>query len=594
MTTVLVAGLTSWLTALVLTPAVRRLAQARGWVCHPRADRWSTRSVALMGGLAIVGATLAGLAPFLGRLGGHGEALLAISLLMAVVGAIDDRLGMRPHVKLFFQILGAMLLIESGFRFGLPGLPLWDYLLTLLWLVGVSNAFNLLDNMDGLCAGIAAIGAGFLAVIQAGGGPSAAAGMAAALAGACVGYLRYNKHPASIFMGDTGSLFIGMYLAGGVLHQPGAGAGRSVLSVLALPVALMLIPLMDTTLVTIARKWAGRPVSQGGRDHSSHRLVAIGLAEPAAVRLLYAVAAAGGLAALAVRWLDWYLSSLVLPVLLFGVGALGWHLGHVRVYGPDEPHGDLIGQTPVPLLAQHRYRRRMVELAFDSVAVAFGYYAACALRYEAALASPAVLGAVKAALPLVVPAHLAAYFLTGVYRGMWSYTSIGQVPRFVGAVALAAGASWLALAVTHRQAGLAGSLLAINAIVQLTFLAGSRLSLTVLRDRLRAAGRRAGKRALLVGLGEEADLALRAIEADPGYALVPVGVITEDSSSAGLRLRDVTVVGTSHDLPRLLDELAVDEVVLLSSRYPREAWTRILAACERHAIPARAVKHSVS
>ena len=181
-----------------------------------------------------------------------------------------------------------------------------DWMLTLIWIVGLTNAFNLLDNMDGLCAGIAVVaGVAFLATAL----PVTEGSLAfhqvqylAALIGALLGFLVYNTHPASIFMGDSGSLLIGMSLAGLTLTLGSTiTGGQNVLSVIAVPMLVLLIPIFDTTLVTISRMVSGRPTSMGGRDHTSHRLVAIGLSERSAVTLLWLLAAASGAIGVAFR-----------------------------------------------------------------------------------------------------------------------------------------------------------------------------------------------------------------------------------------------------------------------------------------------------
>ena len=150
---------------------------------------------------------------------------------------------------------------------------------------------NLLDNMDGLAAGVSAIAAAFLGWNFL--ATTDAEALCGRFAGALAGFLVYNPHPASIFMGDCGSLFIGFFLAcAALLNGSAGGRSRSVVAVLAVPVLVLLMPIFDTTLVTIVRKVAGRSVSQGGRDHTSHRLVALGLSEKYAVWMLYSFAIA--------------------------------------------------------------------------------------------------------------------------------------------------------------------------------------------------------------------------------------------------------------------------------------------------------------
>ena len=174
-----------------------------------------------------------------------------------------------------------------------------DGAITLLWLVGITNAVNLLDNMDGLAAGIAAIASVFLALILFGNGQTADALLLAVFGSALVGFLVYNANPASIFMGDCGSMFVGFFLAGTALLIPLGGPPRGFLTLIGVPVLILLIPIFDTSFVIVLRTLAGRSIAQGGRDHTSHRLVALGMSERHAVWMLYGFAAVSGLHRLA-------------------------------------------------------------------------------------------------------------------------------------------------------------------------------------------------------------------------------------------------------------------------------------------------------
>ncbi len=587
------AGLVACGLSLLLTPAVRREVTRRGWVHRPRADRWSQQTVALMGGLAIYGATLGGCLVYLPRFDSRAAILLGLASVHFLLGLVDDRKELRPHTKLLAQVVTAIMLYAAGFRFGLPGAwGTWiDAPLTIVWIVGIGNAFNLLDNMDGLCAGIAAIAAGFLALVQYDQGSPVAAGISLSLSGACLGYLRYNRHPATIFMGDCGALFIGFLLAGSALLQPGTGARRSILSILSLPVLIMLAPLLDTILVTISRPLHHRSVGDGGKDHSSHRLVAVGLSEPQAVKLLYLLGAAGGLAALSVRWLAWYLSSVVLLLILLAAGLIGWHLFRVQVYDETDalPHGRA---TPLPRIGQHRYRRRLVEVMVDTVLTAVGFYIASVLRYEGGLADPARLSAFAQAAPVIMIGHLLAYFICGVYRGIWRYTSVTDLPRFLRAVGLGLVLSLCGLALTHRGGGLAKSLFVINLLTQFGLLAGSRISVKLLRDRLVALCRRGNRRILLVGVSEAAELGIRLLQRDRQLAMV--GTVGDRPQAVGLRVLDVPVLGVTEDLPTLLAEHEVEAVVVIDPLYPAVALEQVKAACQAAKVPLELLKQSLA
>ena len=284
----------SFVLSLILVPVCRRLAHQFGRVAHPREDRWNRRPVALLGGVGIA----ASLFITAGALGlAHQLPIIVIcTACMALTGLVDDLVSIKPTTKLVIQISLASALLFFQYRLNWVNSITIDSVLTLLWIVGITNAFNLLDNMDGLCGGIAVIACLGLMVdgIQVAGGWTPEVAYLAALVGAVGGFLVYNVHPASIFMGDTGSLLLGFSL-GAVVLSTGQPTGKSnLVSAVAVPVLVLLIPILDTTLVTLSRWTSGRRASQGGRDHTSHRLVAVGLSEPRAVAMLWALS---GLAA---------------------------------------------------------------------------------------------------------------------------------------------------------------------------------------------------------------------------------------------------------------------------------------------------------
>jgi UDP-GlcNAc:undecaprenyl-phosphate GlcNAc-1-phosphate transferase len=316
---------------LLLTPVVRALARCAGVVARVRSDRWHQQPTALLGGVAmfptIVCILLACDAPI-----PHGHWILAGSAVAFTTGLIDDLRRIRPYLKLIGQLLAAALVLLDGLTFPWTGLAGLDVVITLFWLVGITNALNLLDNMDGLAAGIAALAAGFLAAAFHMDGQRNESLWVAIFAAALLGFLLYNSNPASIFMGDCGSLFLGFYLASmALVGKPPGGSSRALLAP-AVPILILSVPIFDTTLVAVCRKRAGRAVSQGGRDHTSHRLVALGLSERQAVWLLYGLAALTGLLALGIRTLAPAISLTVTAALAGLMIWFGVYLARVKVY----------------------------------------------------------------------------------------------------------------------------------------------------------------------------------------------------------------------------------------------------------------------
>ena len=198
----LVPVLVSLIGVVALTPLVRATARRRGFVARPRVDRWHKQPTALLGGVAIFAAVV-GVELSLVPLSPQARVILGASALFFLLGQVDDLVGLKPLQKLIGQLLGAAVVVAFGLVLPCTGSPAIDAAITLLWLVGITNAVNLLDNMDGLAAGIAAIAAFFLALYLFGDGRPADALLLAVFGSGLVGFLVYNANPASIFMGDA-------------------------------------------------------------------------------------------------------------------------------------------------------------------------------------------------------------------------------------------------------------------------------------------------------------------------------------------------------------------------------------------------------
>ena len=335
------AGGAAFLLSVALTPIVAAAARRMGAVAKPQSDRWHKRPTAMLGGAAIFAAAVTVL---LALLPGTRESYIVIAAAtgLFVLGLTDDFLHIRPYQKLIGQLLGAAAVVSFGLVLPwTPSDPI-NVLITLFWLIGITNAVNMLDNMDGLAAGVASIAAAFLGLNLYTGNHRPEALMLIAFAGALLGFLVHNRHPASIFMGDCGSMFVGFFLAcSPLLGGTGGGRSRSVAAVLAVPVLVLVVPIFDTTFVTLMRKAAGRAASQGGRDHTSHRLVALGLSEKHAVWMLYAFAIGGGTLALVVRHAPLGISVTSIAAFTVLLTLLAVALARVRVYDTCAPRSSM-------------------------------------------------------------------------------------------------------------------------------------------------------------------------------------------------------------------------------------------------------------
>jgi UDP-GlcNAc:undecaprenyl-phosphate/decaprenyl-phosphate GlcNAc-1-phosphate transferase len=281
------------------TPWVRRLAIYLGFVDAPAMRKLHSTPMPLMGGMAIFGgAIIAVLLFYEGSPPPQVFGILLAAGVVALAGLLDDRYGLPARAKLGAQILGFVILAYFGVTAHLPEtVPLLlHYAITLVWLVGITNAINFLDNMDGLSAGISGVMAAFILLLGAINGQFLVTAVAAGLLGSCIGFLRYNFKPAQIFMGDVGSLFLGFLLA--VLAMQLRFPSSSQFVTWMVPVFIMGLPIFDMTLVVISRLRRGVSPNTPGKDHISHRLVEMGFSQREAVLILYLLTGAFGLVAI--------------------------------------------------------------------------------------------------------------------------------------------------------------------------------------------------------------------------------------------------------------------------------------------------------
>ncbi len=292
--------LASGIISFIATPMIRRLAESINFVDNPEARKLHLAPVPMLGGVAIYIGLVTAMAMSGTREYHEMMGVLGGATVVTALGLWDDRYGMRPIVKFAGQILAAAILVASGIQVTLFASQWANIALTLLWVVGICNAINFLDNMDGLAAGITTVASVFFFIFAIVEGLGLVASLAAATLGACIGFLYYNFSPAMLFMGDAGSLLLGFVLA--VLGMKLEFVGRPLTVTWMIPIVILGLPIFDTTLVVLSRIRRHMPIYQGGKDHTSHRLVSVlGMIPARAVMTLYLIAGALGLLALMLR-----------------------------------------------------------------------------------------------------------------------------------------------------------------------------------------------------------------------------------------------------------------------------------------------------
>jgi len=322
--------------SLLLTFLARPLALRTGMVDHPGPRKVHAKPVPLLGGVAIyLGAALALLVSLHSHVYAQSFGILAGATLVLIVGLLDDRGWLHHQIKLFVGMpMAALILLSAGIKTQVLSsllpvrmAPLANALLTIVWVVGITAAFSILDHMDGLCAGVAAIASTFFMIFAIASGQELVSSLAAAVVGAAVGFLRWNFSPARIFMGDAGAMFLGFMVAALSLKLRFEGVRPFLAGMI--PVLILAVPIFDTLLISVSRTRRGLvPFSSPGKDHTAHRLANLGLGQRGAVLVMYGLGLVGGILALAASRLrltgGFVLAMVVVLATVLAVLGLEW------------------------------------------------------------------------------------------------------------------------------------------------------------------------------------------------------------------------------------------------------------------------------
>jgi UDP-GlcNAc:undecaprenyl-phosphate GlcNAc-1-phosphate transferase len=430
-------------------------------------------------------------------------------------------------------------------------------MVTLVWIIGITNAFNLLDNMDGLCAGTATVAALALAALYVRYDASAFS-VALIVAGSCGAFLIYNFNPASIFMGDCGSLVIGYAIAVLSLYH-GEFASSSRLSAFSVPLLILMVPLLDTTMVTIIRVLSGRKASTGGRDHTSHRLVLMGFSEKSAVLFLYGIGTVSGIAGVFVSRSDTMTSPAVIIPIVLAVTLMGIYLAQLRVY-PEKEFSVLRGRKFTPVLIELTYKRQMLMVVLDLGLIAFSYYLAYRLRFDGTDFSYYFKVFLKS-LPVIIAVKLAVFHFSGIYTGFWQFISTRDVFQFIRTSLLATLASITVVTILYRFNDFSKGVFVIDCIVTTVFLLSTRGSFRLFSETMKRKTL-SGDQVVIYGAGRGGELLLRELLNNKSHHINPVGFIDDDPLKFGKKIQGFPILGSFDHLPMLKERYAIQGVLL--------------------------------
>jgi UDP-GlcNAc:undecaprenyl-phosphate/decaprenyl-phosphate GlcNAc-1-phosphate transferase len=355
-------------------------------------------------------------------------------------------------------------------------------------------------------------------------------------------------------------------------------------------VLLLLIPILDTALVTVSRKLHGRPVSQGGRDHTSHRLVALGLSDRAAALVLWTLSAtAGGLAVL-IRKMDLSVAVFVVPAFGMGVLLLLVFLGRVKVYERVATESEGRGRALVPTLADFAYKRRVFEVLNDLAIVVLAYYAAFLLRFDGALPRDEYRQFLNS-LPIVISVQAVMLLVLGLYRGLWRYTSMSDLATLIKAVGGAWTSSVVVLGLVYRFEGFSRGVLLMDAVLLLSGITGSRVFFRLLRTYIeRFRDYPQARRALIYGAGDGGELLARELLNNRNLGLQPVGFLDDDPNKHGRMIHGLRVLGSLDRLSENGGADSIDEIVVSTAKLSPERFAALGLISQKTGIRTRRMR----
>ena len=563
--------------SLALTPVIRWLARSKGVISAPKDDRWHKDPTPLLGGGAIFAAFVIAIL-IAGPASVKVYTILGRAAGIFALGLIDDIFGLNPQVKLIGQIIISALMVAMGIKIEIIPWPAVSIPLTIFWMVALTNAFNLLDNMDGLACGVAAIASGVLLIFSLQAGDYTVAALSAALGGAALGFLYFNFNPASIFMGDCGSMILGFSLACFSILGTWQHATNLVVS-MTVPILVLGIPIFDTAFVTVTRKLRGAPISQGGRDHISHHLVRLGLSERRAVLTLYAASILIGAATL--------FSTLNPLFMVVVAGLVGISLFIVGLFLEETKRKKgLVDAAPTAVFGQPRSqrakpvilsRRRMAEILIDVVLITMAYFSAYLVRFEGQFGQFYFQQFVRT-LPWLMMIKLTTFYYMGLYQSVWRYVSVRDMLDIVKGVLLSSFVILSFIVLLSRFEGFSRSVFLIDTVFTLILIGGSRGLLRVLREYLENY-RKEGRRVFIIGAGDAGELVLREIRSNKEMDYQVVGFIDDDPKKLSVRIHGVPVLGSSEELKSLASENGVEEALVAIPSAKEDQLLRIGSRC---------------
>ncbi|MFQ5685024.1 MAG: hypothetical protein ACE5GV_00035 [Candidatus Scalindua sp.] len=563
--------LTSFFIVISIIPLIIKYSRRYGYVAIPKEDRWHKKPTALLGGVGIFLSFIIPALIFIPLNKLTMGVLLCVTAIFGL-GLYDDLREVKPYLKFTFQVVLTIVMIFFGIRIEIIPFAFIAIPLTVFWIVGITNAFNILDNMDGLSCGIAFVSSSCIFLYAVQNKLPLVALYSSIISGSTLSFLIFNFNPAKIFMGDCGSLLLGFLLSVVTILGTWQEA-TNLLFVIMVPLFILVIPIFDTALVTFYRKTYGRSVSQGGKDHTSHRLVLLGLSEKKAVLMLMGLSLFFGIVIILLSSLGFFAPLIIFGILTVCLLLFGIFLGGIKVYAERRKKTS----RRIEVHAERRkefiqrkslfnsvilYKKQFLQILVDIVVITIAYISAYLLRYEGIL-SEHNLRLIETSLPIIILIKVIVFNIFGLYKGEWRYAGINDMIRVFKSVSLGSLLCVTVIFVLYRFEGYSRAVFMSDYVLTLLMVGGVRVFVRAFKEYFFTVADKDSKLpVLIVGAGGGGELLVREIKNNPRINCTPIGFIDDNLRMKRKIIHGLKVLGTREDIPSIVKERGIKKVFI--------------------------------
>jgi len=596
--------------SLAITPLVRFLALKKKILDFPSSRKVHSKPIPLLGGvpiflafnLTLMMGVLLGNEHLAGYLKDRWVEIFVSQILILALGIYDDIKQLEPKVKFLGQVLIGLLMVAFGFDIHSIASPfsgkviqlgLFSIPITIIWLVGITNALNLVDGLDGLAAGTSVIVCATIFAVSFFQQNIGVALVTLILAGSILGFLRYNFYPAKIFLGDSGSLYLGFMLAS--LSVQGSSKEATLVAVLA-PILALGLPIMDTLLSMIRRFlksinmvdfpsrngklkvlfFKGFSMFEADKDHVHHRILKLGFSHRNTVIILYGLCGflcAMALLSTAVINLS-AVAFLVAILLVFLIGVRSLKYQEFKIL----ENGLLLPLFDIPV-----FNKRVFHGFFDFCAICLSFYLSFLLVFHAFGGEQK--GLFIKTLPFVLLFKIMLFQISGIYKSSWAYASLEDVMKILKAVLLSCFGTVLWLEFLFGAKAFGGIVFYLTDFyLLLTLIMSSRFSYRVISSFYNKNASYRNQKILIYGAGYRGSTLLKEIRHNGTYAFKPVGFIDDDAKKKGTSLQGCPILGSYEDLEKIVGKSEVSEIIVSTPKIKNDRIKVLTEFCKQKGI----------